>query len=371
MNGYVTQLEQALHDAARREYGHGHGHGAASRMLHIWRVPLRSLPAVAVAVTLMILAAATAAAIVVLGDRGSAPLSGTVPILRMLHYDVPVTPDIEAGHAGWCSFPRFSIAGIPPPLSGGGTCSPAYPPGTPILLAGGEPLSNTRNLLGSAHRPLTTAQGNQELFWAVVNQTVAAVRLQTRLTVTATRDARLPPGWKAVVTFVSGQIDPVALDSSGRVMREAGTIRQLIQAASRAYDPRRAGGATPCAIRASPLAWVTASWQVVATRVPALGSAVEPNVLFSCARSWYSVRGSSAAASAAILLSARQPRGTAPQLPGLTPTARRGVFAEDGGAGAPIIAKRVGHAWLIVQGPSPVADMALRGALHVQGSALG
>jgi hypothetical protein len=366
MNDYLTQLEQALSDATEREYGHG----AASRTRETGRRPVRRLPAVALAAALMILAASAAAAIVVLGNRGSVPLTGTVPTLRILHYDVPVSPDIEAGHAGWCSFPRFSITGIRGPYSGGGTCSPAYTPGTPILLAGGEPLSNNRDLLGSAHAPLTAAQSATNLFWAIVTRRVAAIRLQRDLTVTARRDPRLQPGWKAVITFVSGQIDPVALDRHARVIHESGTAPQLTRTATRAYDAHIAGTSPPCSIHASPLPWVTATWQVVATRAPALGLAVEPNVLFSCARSWYSIVGSSAAISAAILLSAREPRGTAPALPGLTPTGRPGVFTEDGGASGPILAKRVRNTWLLVQGPSLAMDGQLLDALHAEGSAI-
>jgi hypothetical protein len=364
MNDYLTQLEHALSDATEREYAHG----VRSPTPGAGRRQLRRLPAVALATLLLILAATAAAAIVVFATRGSAPLTGTVPSLRILHYDVSVTPDIEAGHAGWCSYPRFSIAGIRGPYAGGGTCSPADVPGTPFLLAGGEPLSNNRELLGSAHTPLSAAQGRTNLFWAIVSRRVAAIRLRTGLTVAATRDPRLQPGWKAVVTFTSGQIDPVALDRKGRAIHEPRTTLELTRAPTRTYAPRAAGtSAGLCSIHASPVAWVTASWQIVATRAP-LGPAVEPDVLFSCARSWYSVAGSRDALSAAILLSARQPGARAPVLPGLTPTGRRGVFAEDGGASGPILAKRVHNTWLVVQGPSLPRDGQLLDALHVGGS---
>jgi hypothetical protein len=326
---------------------------------------------VALATLLLILTATAAAAIVVFAMRGSAPLTGTVPSLRILRYDVSVMPDIEPGHAGWCSFPRFSIAGIRAPYAGGGTCSPANVPGTPVLLAGGEPLSNNRGLLDSAHKPLSAAQGSTNLFWAIVSTRVAAIRLRRGLTVAARRAPRLPPGWKAIVTFTSGKIDLIALDRNGRAIPEPRATPELRPAPTRTYAPRAAGSSTaPCSIHASPLAWVTASWQIVATRAPALGPAVEANVLFSCARSWYSVTGSSEAISAAILLSARSPRGRAPVLPGLTRTARHGVFAEDGGASGPILAKRAGNTWLVVQGPSLARDRQLLDALHTEGSAV-
>jgi hypothetical protein len=365
MNDHLTNLEHALSDATEREYGHG-----TARMPKRGRRPPRRLPAIAIAAALMILAASAAAAIVALGHRGSAPLTGTVPTLRILHYDVAVTPDIEPGNAGWCSYPRFSIEGIHGPFSGGGTCAPAYTPSTPVLLAGAEPLSNSRDLFASAHKPLTAAQGNVNLFWAIVEDRVGAIRLQRGLTVAAKHDPRLPSGWKAVVTFLSGQIDPVALNSSGHVLHETAVAPQLTRAATRPLDARSVHSSNPCSIRTSPLPWVKASWQVIATRAPTLGSAVEPNVLFSCARSWYSIKGSSEAMSAAILLSARDPRRPAPPLPGLTPTGQPGVFTEDGGASGPILAKRASNTWLVVQGPSLAKDGRLLDALHAEGSAV-
>ena len=136
-------------------------------------------------------------------------------------------------------------------------------------------------------------------------------------------------------------------------------------------DPRSALDARPCSIRTSPLPWVKASWQVIATRAPTLGSAVEPNVLFSCARSWYSIKGSTKAPSAAILLDARDQQRVAPALPGLQATTHPGVFSEDGGADGPLLARRVGRAWLVVQGPSISTDAMLLGALRAEGTAVG
>jgi hypothetical protein len=383
MNDHLGQLQQALSDAARREYGARAGKRRPQRAAvfpagddgstarRTWVRSLRRWPPFALVAMTLTISATAAAAIVVLVDRSSAPLSGTVPSLRALRYDVPLTPDLEAGHAGWCSDPRFTIAGVPSPYSGGGACAPSYRPGTPIVLAGGEPISNAESLLKSSHTPVTAKQGHTNLFWAIVTSRVGAVRLSPGHVVLARRDDRLPSGWKAVIAFVSGQIDPVALDGAGRAIPESPNagLPTTTRATTRSVV---AGVASrPCSIHAPHLPEVTASWGVLATRVPTLGSSVTANVLFSCARSWYSIKGFTEAASAAILLSAQDPRRAAPALPGLRPSGHPGIFAEDGGADGPLLATRVGRGWLVVQGPSTSIDATLLDVLHAEGAAVG
>jgi hypothetical protein len=382
MNDHFSQLQQALSDAATREYGDPDpcrpraqavfSTGAADpRARRQGLRLLRRWPALAVGLTLAISGTAVAA-IVVLVDRASAPLSGTVPSLQVLHYNVPLTPDLEAGDAGWCSDPRFTIPSIHSPYAGGGTCAPAYRPGSPIVLAGGEPISNANDLLRSSHTTATARQGHINLFWAIVTSDVAAIRLSPGQIVTARHDDRLPSGWKAVIAFVPGQIDPVALDTAGHVIPEPpGAVPQLAQASTRSVKAAGTSVSSPCAIHAPHLATVTASWGVLATRVPRLGSSVGANVLFSCARSWYSIKGYTEAPSAAILLNARNPHAPAPALPGLRPTGHPQVLVEDGGADGPLLATRVGRAWLVVQGPSTTIDLTLITALRAEGPAVG
>ncbi len=385
MNDHLGQLQQALSDAATREYGararnRGRrwetmlpGDDDGSKARRTWVQSLRHWPPFALAALVLAICATAGAAIAVLVDRGSAPLSGTMPSLRALHYDVPLTPDLEAGDAGWCSDPRFSITSVRSPYSGGGACASSYRPGTLIVLAGGEPISNAENLLKSSHTPVTTQQDHTNLFWAIVTPRVAAVRLSPGHVISARRDDRLPSGWKAVVAFVSGQIDPVALDSAGRVIPASpnGRLPTIARAPTRSVEPDSPAASNPCSIHAPRLPDVVASWGVLATRVPTLGSSVTGNVIFSCARSWYSIKGFTEAPSAAILLSAQDPRRAAPALPGLTPTGRPGIFAEDGGADGPLLATRVGRGWLVVQGPSTSIDAMLLGALRAEGTAVG
>jgi hypothetical protein len=186
-------------------------------------------------------------------------------------------------------------------------------------------------------------------------------------------DSQLPEGWKPVVAFVTGRTDPFALDGAGQVIRlpRARHNPEIAQSPVVSVTARSARESSQCAIHARPIPEVTASWGVVAMRIPTLGTTVTANVLFSCARSWYSVKGYSEAPSAAILLGARNPRLPAPALPGLTPTAHPGVFEEDGGASGPILAKREGRAWLVVQGPSTTVDELLLSELRAQGTAIG
>ena len=268
--------------------------------------------------------------------------------------------------------PALLITGVRSPYSGGGTCAPSYRPGTPILLAGGEPDQQRAEPLEVLAHPGDGAQDHTNLFWAIVTSRVAAVRLSPRHIVSARRDDRRPAGWKAVIAFVSGQTDPVALDSTGHVIREppGGALPTTARVATRTVEAGSRATSSPCSIDAPRLLDVTASW-AVSTRVPRLGSSVTANALFSCARSWYSIKGYTEAPSAAILLGARDPHGAAPALPGLKPTVQPGIFLEDGGADGPLLARRIGHAWLVVQGPSTSIDAMLLGALRIGGTAVG
>ena len=90
MSDHLDQLQQALSDAARREYGlvsatagpaGGDGPGGRRRSMarRAWGRSLRRWPPFALVVLALGVGATAAAAIAVLVDRGSAPLSGTVP----------------------------------------------------------------------------------------------------------------------------------------------------------------------------------------------------------------------------------------------------------------------------------------------------
>ncbi len=381
MTDYVASLETALRDAAAREYpvlderaervpGTSPGRLAAPIGWRVrcgawWRSPL--------ALLLVVLAGASTAAAIVALNYSSAPLTGTVPGLAgRLRFDIPLTPDLEPGNVGWCSFPIFAITGTIDG-SGGGTCSPAVARRAPVILGGAEPISNEQALFGRAGRE--SGPERLKLVWMVVSSQVAAVRIDAHETVSSRPDPRLPRSWKAVVAFTSvplDQIQPVPLDryghaiaarraSSGRLLPASGGVSPV-----RSYVPGSASP-SPCSIGRVRAAVVTAQSEIVATGTPALGSRVVPGTLFSCARSWFSIKGQSQAPSAAVLLNAQDPRRPAPPLPGLTPTGQAGVFSD---RSAELLAKRIGPAWLVVQSRSAAQATVLLGAIRVGGSAI-
>lgn len=380
MSDYIANLEASLRAAAAREYPAREGSAESvsrdvidSRVRPIWwRVRSRWWRS-PVVVLLVVLAGGSTAAAVALLSRSSAPLTGSVPGLAgRLRYDVPLTPDLEPGNAGWCSYPIFAVTGTIED-AGGGTCSPAVPPGTPAILAGGEPISNEQALLRDAHLPLSARQRRLNLFWMVVSSRVAAVRLDANEVVASRPDPRLPRGWRAVVAFTSVPLSrPVLLDRYGHAIASRGASSSGAIPGSGGVSPVRTylpGSSTPapCSIGRVRLAGVSAQWEVVATATPALGSSVIPGTLFSCARSWFSIEGQSEAPSAAVLLDAQDPRRPAPPLPGLTPTGQPGVFSEPS---AEILARRVGLGWLVVQSRSASLGRMLLGAISIRGSAI-
>jgi hypothetical protein len=317
----------------------------------------------------------TAAAVAVL-TRNSAPLTGSVPALAgALRYDIPLIPDLEPGDAGWCSYPLFSITGRID-NTGGGTCSPAVPSGAAVIIGGGEPISNEAALLRSSGSRVPAGSRPLSLVWMVVGAQVAAVRIAPNEVITPRADPRLPQGWRAVVAFSSAtpdQLRLVPLDRTGAPIASSIAASGRVSARSGEIAPSQSyvlgsGQPAPCAIGPVRLPDVTAQWETVATKTPALGSTVSQGTLFSCARSWFSIKGQPEAASAAFVLNAQDPGRLAPAPPGLKPSGEPGLFSEPA---AEIVAKRVGLGWLIVQSRSSAESTMLLGALRVGGSAPG
>jgi hypothetical protein len=301
MSDYIARLEASLRQAAAREYPKGNesaaappgGTRAARGRSRWWRTWSRWGRSPLALVAVVVLAGGSTAAAVALLSMRSAPLTGTVPgPLGRLRYDIPLTPDLEPGHAGWCSYPLFSITGSIDD-AGGGTCSPAAAPGATVILGGGEPLSNEQALLRHSGQALDGADRHLSLVWMVVSSRVAAVRIGGRQVITPRADPRLPSGWRAVVAFTStplDQIRPVPLDARGNPIPASGTASRRVVGASEGVSPSRSyvpgsHEPAPCVIPKVRLAGVIAQWEVVATRTPALGAAAADGTLFSCSTS--------------------------------------------------------------------------------------
>ena len=243
-----------------------------------------------------------------------------------------------------------------------------------MILAGGEPVSNQQALPRQSGHALDGADRHLGLVWMIVSSRVAAVQITRRQVITPRADPRLPGGWRAAA-FTSAPLDqirPVPLDARGNPIPASGAVSGILVGASGGVSPSRSyvpgsDESAPCAIPMVRLAGVTAQWEVVATRTPALGAAVADGTLFSCARGWFSISGQSDAPSAAFLLNARAPRRLAPPLPGLIPTKQPDVFTVPS---AEILAKRVGVGWLIIQSQSITFARKLLDAIRVDGTAV-
>lgn len=336
-----------------------------------------------------------AAAIRVLGAEGA-------PVLpKGLRYAVPITPDIEPGDAGWCGAPVYTPPGADTPLTGGASACATAVEGGYAVVAGGEPLTNLQGGVSSA-RPDNGAErdrtqlkhtlqrwlrGRQEaaqLNWFVYSAPVAAVKIGTT-TYPTFSSPDLPAGWRALVLFTRGALppSPVALDDRGRPLAEPAAhrgeeVQHLLQAIPIQHVAPARLPSAPCGLgsaRRSGLmrsAIPSSAWEVLAARLPTLGSRVQPGTLFSCARAWYAFSRPHVVYSAALLLNAQSPVRPAPPLPGLATTSTPGVYEMDAATGGRLSARRAGNAWLVVEGPSPgvrhrlLAGIAIRGG-SVQG----
>lgn len=388
MNGYFDRLGEELRRATELRYAPGgressdaNSGGRLSRLRRRGqRFALGRWPRRGVLVVLVAGGTAAAATIPLLG--GSHRLAGAVPqvpraalldhrLPNGLRYAVPVTPDLEAGDAGWCTYPVFSLPRSAKLLGGGGACAPASA-GSVTIVAGGSALTN---ILNGPLGPRTMRQAAglnyfmRQAAWLnffVVSDRVASIKLGAASFVPAA-DPELAPGWRAIVTFTRGLTTaPMRfLDRHGRsINQNQGQPVESVPVTT--VNPGRLPRAV-CALGSSDLPGLGSAWEVVANSAPSRGARVAPDVLFSCARAWYAFPRAHAVYSAAILLNAQHPARRAPNLPGLTPSIRPGDYEEAARTAGHITAHRIGNAWLLVQGP----DEQLRSALLHNISATG
>jgi len=182
-------------------------------------------------------------------------------------------------------------------------------------------------------------------------------------------DPELASGWRAVVTFTRGPTRAFRfIDHRGHPIDQH-EVQPVRPVSVTTVSPGRVPRAV-CALGSSDLPGLGSEWEAVANDAPSRGRLVEPGVLFSCARAWYAFPRSHAVYSAAILVNAQSPARSAPNLPGLTPSIRPGDYEEAAGTAGQITARRIGNAWLLVQGPQQQLREALLHDISTTGTAL-
>ena len=307
--------------------------------------------AVLAAGALLLTASATAAVVIV---TSSQPLAGRLPQLLGTRYALRVSPDLQAGHAGWCVSLldiRASEAVLPVPsacVSGRG----------PLIARGGIAVLSPK-----------TGRERARLLYAIVDRRVAALRAPGGATIRPIASAELPSGWRAAVTL---QAHPQAL-----AQHFAGTVVTL--------SPLRAGGERMSTITGTPVMAPVRPVGAGSHRAGACGLQVRtwpglrlggaeavlaplPRTLprtagfLSCYSLSLDFGGSVSVA--AVLVDAARPGSRVPVLPGFSrlrshPRFWAGPATTAGGADTGLLqrlfARRLGSAWLVLETPASQA----------------
>ena len=267
------------------------------------------------------------------------------------HYAFPITPDLVAGHTGWCSYPTITARRGGPAVGSGGACGPAETAGSPVILA----------------------TASDSISFAVLDAHVARLRLNQRLEIIPRTASGLPADWRIAVAqlppappfnpfrpgLAAGLIDPTPLSAAGRVIPGPDSARQTAAPIpARTVDPHHPPNG-PCVLEAhDPLAGLTSEWAQMADEVPASRPSLDSQALTSCATTWYAFGPT--VLTAAVLVGARDPQSPAPAIPGLASSPQAGDLS----------ARRVGDAWIVVEGQPAALRTALLKALTAHGTAV-
>ncbi|HET6507187.1 MAG TPA: hypothetical protein VFG42_10375 [Baekduia sp.] len=304
-------------------------------------------PLVVLAAALALGGTATAAAVLTLSGEPSPPLKGRVPgggggnASAVRAYAVVLRPDLRVGAVGWCS--TVALRGERGSIAAGSGCGPAAQAAYPQISGGGMSVSNA------------VALG----YW-IVDRRVAAVRLRDGTRILPRADAALPFGWRAAVAFVTARRGAMPTDAltadllgaDGRVLlagsgRTADAPRGVPSLPARPVDAHRPP-ARRCAIGHRALPHLAALEQTIATG--ALNRPVDTagRPFRTCSTALFRLDG--VRLRAAVLVDARDPSRPAAALP-------RGYV------GPLAAARRVGRAWLVVDGGTNVARRRLLAGL--------
>ncbi len=340
MSDYFERVEARLLDAVEREakLRGGRSRGAALKR------PRRSLLLIA---AVLLLGGSAAAAVLITGER-SRSLSGVVPpydaqgniSVAGSHYEITITPSLEAGTIGWCTSIHFRDVPRGGEFGGGGC-----PTGTPAI---GSPLFAADGARGPG------------LWYVLTAPQVAAVSVANGPTILTRADARLPYGFRAAVfelsakAFSSGAPRVTALDGTGRAIPGSSYEEPPREQARYWQSPQREPQGR-CRLTARPDSGVHAGLGTILTAIiPDPG--IIGHAFLSCVAVGFRLHG--VWLTAAVLLDAAHPGGPPAALPDMRPLAgapgvvdRSSAFLREG-----ITARRAGDAWLVVQGQASVSQ---------------
>jgi hypothetical protein len=316
-------------------------------------------PLLALLAALAVSGTATAAVLTLTGGQPSAPLRGDLPGQKAgagayaRHYAIAVTPNLSAGSAGWCT--RMSLRTGTRLTTVSAACGLAAPSGAALIAGGNAVVSPTRMLS-----------------YAVVDRRVAAVELAHGLRVTPSGQDGLPFGWRAAVAFVPvtrsrffGEATRLTLlDARGRpISQEANRLAGTYAAGTRPLpatpleDPAHPP-VTPCALRSAALAHLERIAQRVVVGPLARDRDTNGRALLACSAAEYRLRGHRLRAG--VLVDADSPRRAPVAIPGAARAAGHPGVVDAPGL---LSARRVGRAWLVVDGADRRARLRLLAAL--------
>jgi hypothetical protein len=406
MNDPFDRLRAELVSAAAR------AELASPRRRWAW---LRSRPhGVAVVLAALVVCGTAAAAVVSLSASSSQPLSGRVPgrvaplrgegatSVAGYRYRIRVTPNLSTGSAGWAVWTAYTAPPFGGGLGGGG--GGGYPtPSDPVFQGGG---------VGPWNLPSGAQSRGDSVGFVVTGPQVAAVRIGHR-TIRTFTSSLVPAGDRVAVFFLAARaptpmvdwrpgqpIDsrlrvPVPepgsrlrwksipttallpLDSAGHVLPTAapgpdtGYVRgwsfwQAPRAVTpNIHEPPYHGRTRPrpgvCELDQHGLPGLTPEWGSTMTSLPIVRDYVG-ELFVSCVSTEYYLHGWPMVA--AVLLDARHPGAVLGPIPGARPVS--GYPDTVDFADASLNARRVGNAWLVVQGgPGSAQRMRVLKALRI------
>ena len=367
MSDYFERVEAHLLDAVEREArrrgdrsgqaagelrrGHSQASGGARRgALRLPRGPRRGLWLLA---AVLLLGGSAAAAVLIAGER-SRSLSGIVPpydargnlSVAGARYEITTGPSLEPGSIGWCTWIQFRDVPSLRARGGGGMGGGGCGGGTPAV---GSPLFGPDGDRGPG------------LWYVLTAPQVAAVRVANGPTVLTRSAARLPFGFRAAVFELPANTPTgraprlTALDAAGREIPGSFYEAPPKEPARYWRHPRREPrGRCPLTVRRG--SGASAREGVILTAI-----APDPGIIghayLSCVGLGFRLRGSWF--KAAVLLDAKHPGAPPAALPDMRPVPGAPGFLERSSPpvseGEDLTARRVGDAWLVVQGEAGVS----------------